>query len=203
MAKLTGVKTLSDREIEYGGVRYVETEGPALLDDIVRCNKDLYLDVELGSFYHAINCLGDYVGFYDDNSDVRGIGDGGFAVDYEDFTLFRRVESVPQSYQSLDEIQAAIEEKRAEIAELEAQLEIRVDDYVRVIGHTNNDDFSAGDIAQVSFIDDSDRDGYPYKLRALFGNLYDWASASDVEKVTPAEAKAALIAQIDEAFKSA
>ncbi|MNW51138.1 hypothetical protein D3C74_286150 [compost metagenome] len=199
MAKLSGVKTLNDREIEYGGERYVMTEGPAQLGDVARRNEDFYADVELGSFYRVVNDLGDCVAFYDDESDVRGLGGGRFPVDYEDFTLFHRVKSTPQSP---DEIRALIEEKRAEIAELEAQISINVDDYVRVIDPYLVGDFS-GDIAKVTHVDEDGCDNYTYKIRDVIGNNADWVAVDAIEKITPAAAKAALIAQIEEAFKSA
>lgn len=199
MAKLNGVKTLSDREIEYGGWRYVMTEGLAQVGDIVRSDKDFYADVGLGSFYHVVNC-GDFVGFYDDDSDERGIGDGRFEVDYDDFTLFRRAESAPQTPQSPAEIRELIEQKRAEIAELESLITVGVGDYVRVVGETYNGELNAGTIGRV---DGTDCSTVPYHVVAVFGGCEDWADADAIEKITPAAAKAALIAQVEEAFKSA
>lgn len=196
MAKLIGVKTLSDREIEYGGERYVMTDVPAQLGDILRLDKDFYTDIEPGSFYQVVNNLGNCVAFYDDDSDVRGLGGGHFPVDYEDFTLFRRVESTQQSP---TEIRALIEQKRAEIAELESLITVGVGDYVRVVGETYNGELSEGTIGRV---DRTDHSAVPYHVVAVFGDCEDWADTDAVEKLTPADAKAALIAQVEEAFKS-
>ncbi|RCX22921.1 hypothetical protein DFP94_101510 [Fontibacillus phaseoli] len=200
MAKLDGVKTLSDREIEYGGVRYVQTEGPARLDDILRCDDSAVGDAEEGAFYLANISRYGIVGFVDDVNDERGLGLGTcflFVANPSKFSVFCRVESAPHSPA---EIRALIEQKREELAELEALFVIGVDDYVRVVSRTYNEELSAGDIAQVTVVDDS---YVPYRLRAVFGNKDDWARASDVVKITPAEAKAALIAQVEDAFAEA
>lgn len=189
MASLNGVRVLNDREIEYGGVRYMKTEGPEQTGDIVRNDVD-YSFMPEGAYYLVNERLNIVV----DDGDV-------FDYDCEENTLFRRIESAPQTPQSPAEIRAAIEKKRAEIAELEEQLEIREDDYVRVVGRSYNGDFTEDDIAQVTHLDESDS-VYPYKIRAIIGNMTDWARA-DVVKITPAEAKAALIAQIEGAFGEA
>lgn len=207
MAKLDGVKTISDREIEYGGVRYVMTEGPAQLSDIVRSETFDRSGVEYGDYFLVDVSRWRFVGFVDDDGDTRGIDEDGtglfdYEIDGSEITPFRRVESAPQSPQSPAEIRALIEQKRAEIAELEAQLEIREDDYVRVVGRSYSEEFTEGDIAQVTLLDESD-DIHPYKIRAVIGGMVDWARESAVVKITPAEAKAALIAQIEEAFLSA
>jgi|GEM_PF-7100858 len=203
MASLSGVKEINDREIEYAGARYVKTEGPAQLGDILRCDDGNWQDIEIRAFYGITISKGGVVGFYDDGGDARGLDedyDELMYVDSDDFTVFRQVDTAPQTPQSPAEIRAAIERKRAEIAELEAQIAIKVDDYVRVVERTYNEELVAGDIAQVTVVDDSH---VPYKLRAILGDKDDWARESDVVKITPAEAKAALIAQIEEAFEEA
>lgn len=198
MAKLTGVKTVSDREIECGGVRYEVAEGAAQSGDIVRSDTNDYVDVRKNGFYAVITQDG-VQGFVDDAEDYRGIDDGFIEVDSGDLTVFRRVESVPQTSQSPAEIRALIEQKRTEIAELEAQIAINVDDYVRVVGRTYDDELQVGDVAQV-FRTDPEDDDLPYYLRSIIGNTHAWARADSIVKITPAEAKASLIAQIEELF---
>lgn len=199
MAKLSGVKTLNDREIEYGGERYVLTEGPAQFGDIITPRIEFYTDVETGAYY----CLGvkrdQELGFVDDSDDLRGFGPTHkipYAVSTHHFNIFRRVESTPQSP---DEIRALIAQKRAEIAELESLITVGVGDYVRVVGETYNGELSEGTIGRV---DRTDHSAVPYHVVAVFGDCEDWADMDAVEKLTPADAKAALIAQVEEAFKS-
>lgn len=201
MAQLAGVKTISDREIEYEGVRYIKTDGAAQLGDIVRSETHSREDVDCGSFFLVDIFRNGRVGFTDDGDDTRGInaevyGEFDYEILLSELTTFRRVESTPQSS---SEIRALIEQKRAEIAKLEAQIAINVDDYVRVTGRTYDGVFNAGDVAQVTHYDGLDYD-HPYLLRAILENSSDWANADAIVKITPAEAKAALIAQIEELF---
>lgn len=196
MAKLTGVKKVSDREIEYGGVRYEVTEGAAQSGDIVRSDTNDYVDVRKNGFYAVITKNG-VQGFVDDAEDYRGIDDGFIGVDSGDLTVFLRVESVPQTPQTLAEIRALIAEKRAEIEELEAQISINVGDFVKTTMRTYNEEIPVGVIAKVTVVDGSQ---VPYKLRTVIGDGGDWATKDAVVKITPAEAKAALIAQVEELF---
>ncbi|WP_178023043.1 hypothetical protein [uncultured Paenibacillus sp.] len=188
MAKLTGVKSIGVREIEYGGARYKESGGPPQVGDILR-NEGDYSFLTLGAYYLAEK---------DEDGEVYAWTDTQ-TKDYEvdcNYTIFRRVESTPQSP---TEIRAAIEKKRAEIAELESLITVGVGDYVRVVGETYNGELSEGTIGRV---DRTDHSAVPYHVVAVFGDCEDWADTDAVEKLTPADAKAALIAHIEEAFKS-
>lgn len=203
MAKLNGVKTLNDHEIEHGGERYVKTEGPAQLGDIVRSETGLRSGAEKGEHYFVDTSRGGYVGFEDDDGDMRGVDDFeedafSYGIGSSEITIFRRVSNAQP--QSPAEIRATIDKKRAEIAELEALLTVNVGDYVRVEASTFNGEIDAGTIARVDKNDDS---AVPYYLVSIVGGIGDWAHADDVTKITPAAAKAALLAQIEEAFKGA
>lgn len=200
MAKLTGVKALSDREIEYGGERYVKTEGPAQFGDIITPRIEFYSDVKTGAYYCLEVKRDQELWFVDDSDDLRGFGPTHkipYAVSTHHFNIFRRVENAPQSPV---EIRALIEQKRAELADLEALIAPSVGDYVRVIG--GYDEFKHGEIAKVSRVDKSD-DSLPYEIDGIFSDKSEWVSADAVEKITPAEAKAALIAQVEALFQSA
>lgn len=198
MAKLTGVKALSDCEIEYGGERYVLTEGPAQLGDIVRCGIEL-LGISKGVYYLIEVARDGVVGFSNDVGDFEGLN-GRLDHDVSNwvpwFAVFRRAENAPQSPA---EIRALIEQKRAELADLEALIAPSVGDFVRVTKSSYNDMIAAGEIARV---DKKYRSRIPYHIKSVIGDVEDWIVADAVEKITPAEAKAALIAQIEEMFQS-
>lgn len=203
MAKLSGVKKLNAaREIECGSERYMETEGQAQIGDILRMNDDA-TDLTRGAYYKITVMREKVPGFADDVGDVRGVAAEGDHSPYDYralpswFTVYRHVPAPPQSPA---EIRAAIEKKRTEIAELEAMLTVNVGDYVRVEKATINLKLDAGTIARVDKNDDST---VPYYLVSIVGGIGDWAHADAVTKITPAAAKAALIAQIEEAFESA
>lgn len=201
MAKLTGVKTLNDREIEYGGERYVKTEGPVQLGDIVRCDIQL-TDVTVGAYYPVEVERDGVVGFSDDVGELEGLNgylDYDISIWASKFTVFRREENAPQSPV---EIRALIEQKRAELADLEALIAPSVGDFVRVVDGYDADEFEPGEIAKVSRVDKSD-DSLPYEIGGIFADKSEWVSADAVEKITPAEAKAALIAQVEALFQSA
>lgn len=184
MAKLTGVKSIGVREIEYGGARYTESGGPPQVGDILR-NEGDYSFLTLGAYYLAEK---------DEDGEVYAWTDTQ-TKDYEvdcNYTIFRRAESTPQSP---TEIRAAIEKKRAEIAELEAKLlRPSVGDYART---------TDGDIVVIVVAESSDYDGdVPFLVRSALDTDGDAYWTGDCEKLTPAAAKAALIAQVEEAFKS-
>ncbi|MOA09168.1 hypothetical protein D3C78_1289790 [compost metagenome] len=205
MAQLTGVVVQSGREIEYEGVRYVQTEGQAQLGDIVRCdNSSSLADVSEGEHYLVEVNEGDVVGFLDDVGDSEGLnGELDYNIGYlsDKFTVFCRVEPAPQSP---TEIRTLIESKRAELAELEAQLSemetIGINDYARLTRRSYGGGPNGGEIVRVTHIDDSD---VPYKFRLIIGDTPGWAYKDGVVKISASEAKAALLAQVEEAFESA
>ncbi|WP_433943638.1 hypothetical protein [Paenibacillus sp. SN-8-1] len=203
MAQLSGVKTVSDSVIEYEGKRYEKTEGPVQFCDLLRCDDDTVGDVEEGAFYLVSMVKYGVVGFVDDDSDERGLGeDTGYDYDASPtkFTVFRRVESAQHTFQSLGELCFLIERKRSELAELEARLAeesaLKVGDWARVIRPTHNEDIRFGAIVRVIKTDDS---SIPYYVEAP-GGVRDWARSIALEKLTPAEARTALLAEIDELF---
>lgn len=190
MPQLTGVKTVSDSVIEYEGARYEKTEGEAQEGDIVR--KDVgYSFMPAGTYY-----LADEDGYITDND-----GDIHNCSEWED-TLFRYVIARPAAISTADTLaakRAELERLQAEIAELSAKLaeEQRptVGDYARLVGASYNEDIRGGAIVTVLETDESH---IPFGVKSLIGGVTDWCAKA--ERITPAEARAALIAQIDAMF---
>ncbi|MFD1270646.1 hypothetical protein ACFQ3Y_24865 [Paenibacillus motobuensis] len=207
MAKLVGVlKTdqTGDDVIYYDGVEYVKTEGPVQFGDILRCiDTDFLADISLGGYYLVNIQDGGVIGFLDDVGDSEGVNGGlDYDISYAEhkFTVFRRVETP----QTPAEIRTAIETKRGEIAELEAKLAdlsaIKLGDWVRVVADSHNGYFHDGDILRVIAVDDT---VIPYQVKDCLRGARDWTCKASVVKITADEAKAALIAKVEEAFKEA
>lgn len=194
MAKLHGVKVVGEGFIEYEGV-YYETQHEdtaAQVGDIAQSLEDNRW-VPLGTFYNVTT---------DSDGDLCVCDlDGDFIyVEPDEFTLYRRVVST----------EAILETKRsqlalltAEIAELEAQLaeesRLKVGDYARVTNTMSVDDFGEGDIVEITRVDDS-RDIYALRGECLLTDNYEWFAPAALTKITPAEARASLIAKIDAHF---
>jgi hypothetical protein len=195
MAKLDGVLNVSDDVIEYEGSRYREVTSAIQVGDIARQE-----DVSAprykahGEFFLITHLDSDGDGvFYDNDGDSDYIDE----TLHREWTLFRR-EVVALSTAQL------VERKRAELAELEALLveesTLRVGDYARVTVAGNSDVVvSIGDIVRIDQIDLRDNER-PYKAYRMLGGRPGWDLIRAAERLTPAEARAALIAQIDELF---
>jgi hypothetical protein len=101
-----------------------------------------------------------------------------------------------------------IAEKRVEIARLQAEVDVllaearpKVGEYVRVINASDSDRFFDGDVGIVSAIDSLDEE-LPFKVRKVGDRVDEWPGEwfADVERVTPEEARAAVIAQAEALF---
>ncbi|MCD9024346.1 hypothetical protein [Cohnella silvisoli] len=188
MAQLNEVKTVGIDVIEYEGGRYVVTEDDAAVGDIVRHDVSGYDFLPKGSFYIVV----------DRSGDIQVVDEDGDHMNVDlDFTVFRR-EVVTLSTAQL------IEAKRAELAELEAKLAeettLKVGDYARVIeANPDDDEISVGDIVVIDELDTVHTDGLPYRARRV-GSYECWAWVPSATKLSPAEARTALIAQVDALF---
>ncbi|CAM2953242.1 hypothetical protein PASE110613_09260 [Paenibacillus sediminis] len=92
---------------------------------------------------------------------------------------------------------AQLAQLTAEIAQIEAELTIKPGDWVRVIYRSHHDAFSDGDIVRVVLTDTTN---IPYNVVSFDGKMSDWTTADSVVKITPTEAKAALLAEIEALF---
>ncbi|MNV24010.1 hypothetical protein D3C71_1150540 [compost metagenome] len=198
MAQLSGVKTISDSVIEYEGKRYEKTEGPAQVGDIVR-NETYYSFMPVGAFYE-VEERSDGLHIVDED------GDRHYDLhDEDDYAIFGLSGSVAQSLSVstadlLSQKRTELDALTEEITQLEARLSeeqaLKVGDWARVISRTHNEEFHYGTIVRVIEKDDS---SIPYYVETLAGTR-DWAVTYALEKLTPTEARAALIAEIDELF---
>jgi len=194
MTQLIGIKTVSDTVLEYDGYRYEKTEETAQVGDIVRNDDGDYYDV-----------FADSTGINDDDAvnDVS-LGEPGPGEKFvlKHYPVFRR--TGPASIAtSLAEKRAELERLQAEIAELEAQeaeeRRIKVGDFARVIYAEEFDNIPKDAIVKITEIDLGD--SYPYAVTmAGIPALDDHLKETQLERLTPAEARAALIAQIDAMF---
>lgn len=189
MARLIGVKDIGEGFIEYNG-EYYEAQHEsvaATAGDIVRHD-------------HGYSYLP--VGTYDvlDHDLEYADVDGDYwKYDSDDDTLFRKVPSLSESLATKRTQLATL---TAEIAQLETQLaeesRLKVGDYARVI--EDEESFVVGDIVRVERLDD-DADSYSIGAETLFSpESYEWFKRSQLEKITPTEARASLIAKIDAHF---
>jgi hypothetical protein len=200
MAQLNGVNVVSGGVIEYEGVRYEKTADEAREGDIVRnmCDYTAYLTE--GAYYRAFEDVDGDPCIADDDDDELLIDD--------DFVVFRRI-STPQSIADLlaakrtelDKLNAEIVALTDEVASLEVVLETekrpQVGDYAITL--TGDDDIDEGVVVTIIEVEPPSYGGaYPYKVRPIIGGGYVWTGAC--EKLTPAEARAALIAQVEALF---
>lgn len=200
MAKLIGVKTVGDA-IEYAGVTFEKTEGDARLGDIIVTDTNTYMDVKKGAYYLVSSEKGKFVGFEDDGGDERGIGDNS-NVEFEhdvyssSLTIYRRVESTLTTAQLIEQKRSQVTTLSSEIAELEAkqaeESTLSVGDYAKV----------GAEIVRVVLDDKSEQ---PYRVVSALSDDDDsevsgWFAPCEIVKITPAEARAALITQVEALF---
>lgn len=191
MAQLNGVKRPGNSAIIYEGNTYVEAEAPAQVGDIVRMNESGFSYIPRGAFYLMRKDYGGEVTFVDEDGDD-------IAAD-EDFTVFRRTDPVTTPLTTAQ----LIEQKRSELAELEAQLAEEtaskrptIGEYALVV--VDGDDFPRGSVVIIAEEDGSD---VPFRAELVVDrNSDEWLYEESVVKLTPAEAKAALIAQVEAIF---
>lgn len=203
MAKLTGV-TISEGVVTYEGARYEKTGGSKpQVGDILRSGTN-YPFMPEGAYYAVVAVTGGAGIIGEDRVPILFES----VYEHDGDALFRRVES--STFRQLDTTSlstaALIELKRCELAALEAQLAeesmLKVGDYARVTGGSLDRDVHAGDIVIITEIDDDDMHPYMAKRVAINGQAvssnYDWVTSA--ERLTPAEARAALIAQVNALF---
>ncbi|WP_339273774.1 hypothetical protein MKY59_21505 [Paenibacillus sp. FSL W8-0426] len=193
MAKLHGIKNVGEGFIEYNG-EYYETQHEstaAQVGDIAQSILDNRW-MPRGTFHPVVKDHDGDVGVYDSDGDFTFVGSAGF-------TLYRKVVSTEALLATKRDQLATL---TAEIAQIEAQLaeesRLKVGDYARVTDTTSVDEFSEGDIVKVTRIDNDAN--YPIRGEGIVVDDYEWFSPSALTKITPAEARAALIAKIDAHF---
>lgn len=199
MPQLNGVVTANSDVIVYGGVSYrrLTASSDALYGDIILSNTDGCGDVEEGAYYEINLTDSGIIGFRDDDGDDRAFDDDegpfSYSASPRDFTVFRR-EVVTLTTAQL------IEQKRIELAELEARLAeestLKVGNYARFL---SGNEYAVGTIVKVTGVDD--HASYPYDVQSVFApDDENCVGPRQLERLTPAEARAALIAQVDALF---
>lgn len=187
MPQLNGVKTVSDTVIEYDGYRYEKTTAEMQEGDILRHDAYGYDFLPAGAFYLAFFERGSVRVSAEDDAHLDVQGD-------DDFSVFRRVGTATTA-DALAAKRAELDRLQAEIAELEAELRPKEGDYARVVGGSYHGTLADG---AVVFVDVTDGSEVPYRVKPLLGGEGDWCVKA--ERLSPAEARAALIAQIDAIF---
>lgn len=194
MAKLIGVNEKGAGFIEHNG-EYYETQHESTcvqVGDIVQSIVDNRW-LPQGTFYPVIKVDDGDVGVIDLDGDFTFVGS-------DEFTLFRKVVSTADILEYKSTQLATL---TAEIAELEAQLaeesRLKVGDYARVTDTASVDDFYVGDIVSIEYFDAA-RDTYVLRGECILTEKYEWFSPAALTKITPAEARASLIAKIDAHF---
>jgi hypothetical protein len=98
-----------------------------------------------------------------------------------------------------------ITRKRKELAELEARhaeerlaMYLKVGDYARILYGGNADNFEVGEVVKVTKVDVEET--YCYEVDGLLNMTDDSLKADQLERLTPAEAKAAILAQVEALF---
>ncbi|MDQ0168738.1 hypothetical protein [Paenibacillus tundrae] len=190
MAQLTGVKERGEGFIEFNG-EYYEAQHEsvqAAAGDIVRHDTG-YSFLPAGTY----DILDHDLEFADEDGDY-------WSYDSDNDTLFRKVPPLSESLATKRDQLATL---TAEIAQLEAQLaeesRLKVGDYARVTDISSVDNFNEGDIVIITRIDDQ-RHTYVLRGESVTSEGYEWFSPAALTKITPAEARASLIAKIDAHF---
>lgn len=188
MAQLNGVKDRGEGFIEYNG-EYYEAQHEsvaAVVGDIVRHDRG-YSYLPVGTYDILDEDLE-----YEDSDGVY------WRYDSDDDTLFRKV---PPLSELIATKRTQLATLTAEIAQLEAQLaeesRLKVGDYARVTGITSVDNFTLDDIVLITRYEDAT---YPLRGVSPISDVVEWFSPASLTKITPAEARASLIAKIDAHF---
>lgn len=200
MAKLNGVEIVSDDVIVYEGARYVQTEEDARVGDIVNPTTNEYADMDEEDFFLVTEARCGSVGFLDRVDDARGIDDFTDSFPYScgsgEVIVYRKV-PLPTA--------ELIEKKRAELAELEAQLAeentLKAGDWAVVIDTADTQPVPSGTVVRVKYTDNF---LYPIKADLPFG-IFDRTTIykpEQLRKLTSEEAKATLISQVEALFNA-
>ncbi|UMR33979.1 hypothetical protein MJ749_14870 [Paenibacillus polymyxa] len=210
MAELSGViRGEEPGVIEYEGVRFSNTKEPAQVGDIVVCSSDVYWDIDRGNCFLINRLFRGDASFTDNAGDVRVINDAGrgdddedvFGVYARDFNVYRPCE--PSTETLLAAQREELAKITATIVGLEAKLAdektLKVGDYARVIDPGCEPALSVGDIVVISEIDPDDDELTLGVHPVLNPKITAWVRTCG--KITPAEAKAAILAQVEAQFK--
>ncbi|MBE3649169.1 hypothetical protein [Paenibacillus polymyxa] len=198
MAELSGVVRVGSAGtvICYEGEDYVKVEGRARRGDIVLVRGDISNYLRADEFY-GVNADEDgdeYV--LDVDEDVFYFSER----NYDGLTVFRGGVSTETLLAAQREELAKI---IATIAELETKLAdektLKVGDYARVIDPGCEPALSVGDIVVISEIDPDDDELTLGVHPVLNPKITAWVRTCG--KITPAEAKAAILAQVEAQFK--
>ncbi|MDH2332478.1 hypothetical protein [Paenibacillus polymyxa] len=205
MAHLNGIiREVEPRVIEYKGVRFINVKDTAKVGDIVVCSSDDYWDIDKGDCFLIDSLYGGDASFTDNAGDVRIINEGGNSTDaagvcgvYErDFNVYEPCEASTEALLAVQ--REELVKITANIAELEAKLAdektLKVGDYARRL--------ITGQVVRVVV---DDRSELPLKTVPALGSdesdFYGWSTRSQLVKLTPAEAKAAILAQVEAQFR--
>ncbi|MGG1641847.1 hypothetical protein ACIFQM_11235 [Paenibacillus sp. NRS-1782] len=210
MAALSGViRGEVPGVIEYEGVRFGNTEEPAQVGDIVVCPSDDYWDIDRGDCFLIDRLHEGDASFTDNAGDVRVINDVGCGIDASgtygvyarDFNVY-----VPCGV-STETLLVAKREELAKITTTIAALEmkladektLKVGDYARVIDTGRSEKLAVGDIVVIYEIVPDDDELSLRVCPVLNPNHAAWVRTC--RKIMPAEAKAAILAQVETQFK--
>ena len=191
MAKLDGVKYVDIGVIEYEGDTYRKTDESPMPGDIACDDREYFLIIPDTTGTRRSDA-------YDEVSIER--------TGYEAFVT-KRMGVYRKSARTIDVLAARrtqLAALTAEITQLEAQLveesHLKIGDYARVTDTSLVDDFNFGDIVLISRINHSSSTRYPLRGNCVVSESSEWFSRSSLTKITPAEARASLIAKIDAHF---
>ncbi|ANY67712.1 hypothetical protein BBD42_15495 [Paenibacillus sp. BIHB 4019] len=199
MAQLNGITAVSDNEIIYEGLTYKAHSGAVQAGDIARWDGIDYSAKPAGAYFRIIELDSDDDGiFTDSEADVDYI-----STHDADWTIFRLATTTAQL---LDAKRKAVETLTEEISQLEAKLSeentLKVGDYARFV---SGDEYAVGTIVVVNLIDELEPH-WPYGVRSILATNEcrpeDSVKRAQIERLTPAEARAALLTQIDELIPS-
>jgi hypothetical protein len=198
MPQLKNAVKVGNEAIVYEGAAYVKTGADAEPGDIVRIECYDLEHYPLGAFYFVWGYDGHTCITDEDEDDYSRVsGD-------PDFTVFRRV--AEPGANPLITVQL-IEQKRAELAEFERALAEELANKRPTVGSyalvtdDGSGNFGKGTVVRVIHEDGSST---PFKpVPALLSDDTDahaWYKSSEIERLKPAEAKAALLAQVESLF---
>ena len=205
MAQLSGIRTTTHELLTYNGTEYKLAEDGIQFGDIVQAVSDRYADVEKGCYYLVNIQIGGYLGFKDDGSDTRGFDDITYSyfedtAKSKDFLRYRIAPPTLSTAELIAQKRTDLACINAELAELEAkyaeETALKVGDYAKVIAGDFNT--TVGTIVRIIDCDTSD---LPYKAESLFdAEDIEWFTEGALQRLTPAEAKSALLAQVEALF---
>lgn len=211
MAQLSGIRTITHTLLTYEGNQYEVAKGPVQFGDIVLAHSDRYSDIEKGAYYLINLKHGAYVGIKDDASDLLGIDDKSYdefeySSNSSDFTVYRIVAPTLSTAELIGQKRTDLACINAELAELEAKYaeelyakRPKVGDYARLI--SGGSDIPDGAIVIVTQAEEDDYAGdLPLEVASVLLPESDAEWVTKCERLTPAEAKSALLAQVEALF---